>query len=244
MLSKEIFINKRILVYGLGLSGNSCLKYLNKKNKVTIFDDNNSLKTKKNKNLFSSIKIISKTQFDFIVISPGIDIKNCKLKNFLIKNKEKIITELDVFHLIFPKNIKITITGTNGKSTTCRMIYDIFKSNNFDVKLVGNIGKPPLEEKNISKRTIFIVEASSYQISYSKYFKTDYGAILNLSVDHLERHRNLNEYAKSKLKLIYSQDKKKYSYIEKNNKIIKKNLLTNKVKSNLYKITYNKTNFF
>ena len=124
------------------------------------------------------------------------------------------------------------------------MIYDIFKSNNFDIKLVGNIGKPPLQERNISKRTIFIVEASSYQISYSKYFKTDYGAILNLSVDHLERHRNLNEYAKSKLKLIYSQDKKKNSYIEKNNKIIKKNILIGKVKSNLYKITYNKTNFF
>ena len=244
MLSKEIFINKRILIYGLGLSGNSCLKYLYKKNKVTIFDDNISLKTKKNKDFFSSVKIISKNQFDFIVLSPGIDIKNCKLKNFLLKNREKIITELDIFYLIFPKNTKITITGTNGKSTTCRMIYDIFKSNNFDIKLVGNIGKPPLQERNISKRTIFIVEASSYQISYSKYFKTDYGAILNLSVDHLERHRNLNEYAKSKLKLIYSQDKKKNSYIEKNNKIIKKNLLTNKVKSNLYKITYNKTNFF
>ncbi len=244
MLSKEIFINKRILIYGLGLSGNSCLKYLYKKNKVTIFDDNISLKTKKNKDFFSSVKIISKNQFDFIVLSPGIDIKNCKLKNFLLKNREKIITELDIFYLIFPKNTKITITGTNGKSTTCRMIYDIFKSNNFDIKLVGNIGKPPLQERNISKRTIFIVEASSYQISYSKYFKTDYGAILNLSVDHLERHRNLNEYAKSKLKLIYSQDKKKNSYIEKNNKIIKKNILIGKVKSNLYKITYNKTNFF
>ena len=95
------------------------------------------------------------------------------------------------------------------------MIYDIFKSNNFDIKLVGNIGKPPLQERNISKRTIFIVEASSYQISYSKYFKTDYGAILNLSVDHLERHRNLNEYAKSKLKLIYSQDKKKIHILKK-----------------------------
>ena len=244
MLSKEIFINKRILIYGLGLSGNSCLKYLYKKNKVTIFDDNNSLKTNKNKNYFSNIKIISKTQFDFIVLSPGIDIKNCKLKNFLIKNREKIITELDIFYLIFPNNVKITITGTNGKSTTCQMIYEIFKSNKFDIKLVGNIGKPPLQERNISKRTIFIIEASSYQISYSKYFKTDYGAILNLDIDHLERHRNLNEYAKSKLKLIYTQDKNKHSYIEKNNKIINKNILISKVKSNLYKITYSKINFF
>ena len=60
MLSKEIFINKRILIYGLGLSGNSCLKYLYKKNKVTIFDDNISLKTKKNKDFFQVLKLFLK----------------------------------------------------------------------------------------------------------------------------------------------------------------------------------------
>ena len=108
------------------------------------------------------------------------------MKKFLIKNKTKIITELDIFSLIFPNNTKITITGTNGKSTTCQMLFDIFKSSNLDVRLVGNIGNPPLLEKNIKKRTIFIIEASSYQISYSKYFKSDHAAILNLSPDHLE----------------------------------------------------------
>ena len=74
--------------------------------------------------------------------------KNVNLKNFLKRNKEKIVTELDIFYLIFPKNIiKVIITGTNGKSTTCQMLYKIFKSNNIDVRLVGNIGRPPLLEK-------------------------------------------------------------------------------------------------
>ena len=123
---------------------------------------------------------------------------------------------MDVFYLNFPNNIKVTITGTNGKSTTCQMLKEIFKSNNSDVRLVGNIGNPPLSEKKILQKTIFIIEASSYQINYSQYFKTDYAAILNLSADHLERHGNLTEYAKAKLKLIYNQDKNKVSYIEKN----------------------------
>ena len=78
------------------------------------------------------------------------------------------------------------------------MLYNIFRLNKLDVRLVGNIGNSPLSELNITKKTIFIIEASSYQISYSKYFKTDYAAILNLSVDHLERHNSLNKYAQAK----------------------------------------------
>ena len=244
MFGKEIFINKKILIYGLGLSGKSCLQYLYKNNKVIVFDDNESLKNKKNKKFFFDIDKIFKEEFDYIILSPGIDIKKCKLNKYLLKNKRKIITELDIFYLIFPKNIKITITGTNGKSTTCQMLYDIFKSNNFDVRLIGNIGNPPLLEKKISIKTIFIIEASSYQIFYSKYFKTDHAAILNLSADHLEMHGNINKYAKAKLKLIFEQNRHKQSYIEKDNLIIKKHILNRNIKPKLNKIIYNKEVFF
>ena len=195
MLGKKIFYKKKILIYGLGLSGTSCFQYLSKKNTIEVFDDDSTLKNKKNKNFFLSKNEIYKKKYDFIVLSPGIDIKKCNLSKYLIKNKNKIITELDIFYLTFPENLKITITGTNGKSTTCQMLYNIFKSNKLDVRLVGNIGISPLFEKAIEKKTIFIIEASSYQISYSKFFKTDYAAVLNLSPDHLERHGNINQYA-------------------------------------------------
>ncbi len=244
MFGKETFINKKLLIYGLGLSGKSCLKYLYKHNQVNIFDDNISLKNKHNKKLFLNITKILKKTFDYIILSPGIDIKRCKLKKFLQKNKKKIITELDVFYLKFPNNIKIAITGTNGKSTVCQMIYDIFKSNKFDVRLVGNIGNPPLLENKIKDKTIFIIEASSYQTFYSKYFKADHAAILNLSPDHLERHGNINEYANAKLKLIYNQNKNKQSYIEKNNSIINQNIIKKNIKSKLNKINYIQNNFF
>ena len=244
MHRKETFINKKILIYGLGLSGKSCYKFLSTKNKVIIFDDNFDLKNKKNKNYFLDKRKILRTKFDYIVLSPGIDIKYCKLKNFLSKNKNKIITELDIFYLVFPNNIKITITGTNGKSTTCKMLHGILKLRYDDVRLVGNIGNPPLLEKRILKKTIFIIEASSYQINYSKFFKSDFAAILNLSADHLERHGNINKYAKAKLKLIYNQDKNKQSFIEKDNKIIKKNILYKNIRSKIKKLIYNKETFF
>ena len=244
MFGKKTFINKNILIYGLGLSGKSCLQFLLDKNNITIFDDNKYLKNKKNKKFFLDIKRINKFKFDYIVLSPGIDIKQCKLTKYLLKNQNKIITELDIFHKIYPKNTKITITGTNGKSTTCQMLFKIFKSNYKDVRLVGNIGNPPLFEKNIKKKTIFIIEASSYQISYSNFFQSDHTAILNLSADHLERHGNINNYAKAKLKLVYNQEKYQQSYIEKNNKIINKNIYLKKIKSKLNKLNYDKIKFF
>jgi len=240
----EIFVKKKILIYGLGLSGNSCLKFLKKKCYIKVFDDNYSLKNKNNKKFFLKKKDILKSKFDYIILSPGIDIKKCNLKKYLKKNWRKIITELDVFQKCYPNNTKITITGTNGKSTTCQMLFNIIRSKKTDVRLVGNIGQPPLQEKKIKKNTIFIVEASSYQIFYNKFFKTDYAAILNLNIDHLERHENLNKYAKAKIKLIYDQEKNKFSFIEKNSAIINNHILSKKVKSKIIKINYNKMSFF
>ena len=243
MLSKT-FERKKILIYGLGASGNSCLKFLKKKSFIKIFDDNNSLKNRKNEKFFLKKKDVINSKFDYIILSPGIDIKKCNLKSYLIKNCKRIITELDIFQKCYPKNTKITITGTNGKSTTCQMLYDILRIKKKDVRLVGNIGNSPLQEKKIKKNTIFIVEASSYQISYNKFFKADYAAILNLSVDHLERHGNLNKYANAKIKLITDQEKNKFSFIENKNDIINKLILNKNVKSKIIKINYNKTDFF
>ena len=151
MLTKDL-ANKDVLIYGLGLSGNSCLKYLKKNNNVKVFDDNILLKNEKYKKFFLNKNEIFKLEFDYIVLSPGIDIQKCKLNKYLLKNREKIITELDIFYLTYPDNKKITITGTNGKSSTCQMLYKIFSSNKLDVRLVGNIGNSPLSELKIKKK--------------------------------------------------------------------------------------------
>ena len=193
--SKKFFFQKKILIYGLGKTGISSYFFLKKNNKVYLFDDNaKKLKKFKRKKVLINQKKIDEYNFDFILVSPGININKCDLKYFIKKNKNKVITDLDIFYFQNYKNISISITGTNGKSTTTKILFDILKDQKKDVRLVGNIGNAILNEKKVTKKTIFIIEASSYQIEYSRFFKTNYAAILNISPDHLERHRNIDNY--------------------------------------------------
>tara|TARA_B100000965_G_scaffold181697_1_gene151632 strand:+ start:3975 stop:5294 length:1320 start_codon:yes stop_codon:yes gene_type:complete len=231
------FKNKKILIYGFGISGKACFKHLNRNNNTFIYDDNLKLITNKYKTKILNQKKISQHNFNYIVVSPGIDLKKCLLNKYLKKNKKKIISELDVFYLENKKNLKITITGTNGKSTTSKLLYEIIKNHKRDVRLVGNIGNPILLEKRVNPKTIFVIEASSYQIEYSKYFKTDIAAILNISPDHLERHGNIKKYVQSKFKLIKNQKKGSLSFIEKRSKYLDSEIKNNKIKSKIIKIS-------
>ena len=121
---KSIFFNKKILIYGLAQSGLTTLKFLKKfKSNIYCWDDNVVIRKKiKKKNLFKYEKNSSNYFFDFIVLSPGINIRKCYLSKFLEKNREKIITDLDIFCYFNKNRHVISVTGTNGKSTTCKML--------------------------------------------------------------------------------------------------------------------------
>ena len=234
--NSNIFINKKILIYGLGKSGISAFNFLKKYNNISLFDDNKNIKIKKFSNhIITSSNKIQKSKFDIIILSPGIDANACKLKKFLKKNSKNIYTDLDVFHSFY-HNQCITITGTNGKSTTCQLLYEVMKKQGFDVKLAGNIGYPILSIKNIKPRSIFVIEASSYQLDYSKLFNSKYAAIINISADHLERHKTLKNYISAKFKIIKNQKKNSIAFINKHNVYISKKIKKNHYKSKIVKV--------
>ena len=235
------FFKKRILIYGLGKSGLSAYSFLKKNNVISLFDD--QIITKKIiKNTHTTYKEITKNKFDCIIISPGIDINKCKLSKFLKKNYKKIYTDLDIFYNRYALNQKITITGTNGKSTTAKLLYDILKEQKKDVRLVGNIGNPILLEKKIKKNTLFVIEASSYQLEYSQIFTSKYAVILNITPDHIERHKNLKNYINAKFKLLVSQSNESIGFIKKNDPLITNKINKINLKQKIIKVDQLKNN--
>jgi len=240
-VSRKLFKNKKILIYGMGKSGFSSYHFLKKTNYIKIYDDNKKIiKNKPIKKFFLEKSKISKIKFDYIVISPGINVSKCNLKNYLKKNSQRIITDLDIFYSHYSKNKIITITGTNGKSTTAKLLKLILINHKLDARLCGNIGNPVLLEKNILKKTIFVIEASSYQIDYSKIFKTNYAIILNISPDHLERHGSIKNYINAKFKLLKNQSRKDFAYINIKDKFLRKKIKSSKVFSKVINVNLDK----
>ena len=217
----------RFCVYGLGVTGQSVINYLNKERECFsdyyVWDDDAAKRNffgaqigeQKVKAKFS--EIIDFT--DFIVLSPGISLKKAKLKKKLIENRDKIITDLDLFYLFNPEIKTIVVTGTNGKSTTCKILEHVLRKNNINVRLGGNIGKPVLD-LDLKNEPLVIIEASSFQLAYSKYIKPDYALILNITKDHLDWHGSYKNYVDSKIKIFSKQKRNNFAFIS--NKIILK----------------------
>ena len=227
-------------IYGLGKTGTSVVNYFNNNNfkEYCIWDDD---KAKRALHGFTTNDTIVSSscldRADFIVMSPGISLKKASLKKKLIKNKNKIITDLDLFYLFNPTIKSIVVTGTNGKSTTCKILEHVLKKNNINVELGGNIGKPVLD-LNLEKNPRVIIEASSFQLAYSKLVKPDYAILLNITNDHLDWHVSAKEYINSKFKIFSNQEKNNFAFI--NNKIFLKKFKKNKYKSKLQFINLKK----
>ena len=218
-MNKSLNLSKKsFAIYGLGKTGKSVINYFDRKGFENwgAWDDNakeedfwGSIKKKEKERLFSK----HLDSAEFIVVSPGISLDKASLKKKLIENKEKIITDLDLFYLFNPKIKTIVITGTNGKSTTCKILEHVLRKNNTNVRLAGNIGKPILD-LNLKNSPIVIIEASSFQLAYSKFVRPDYAAILNITNDHLDWHGSSKNYINSKFKIFSNQIKKDIAFID------------------------------
>ena len=218
MISKKHLKNLSFLIYGLGLTGQSVVNFFVKNNvrNFKVWDDHNKnlYKNKRTSNLVKSLHNV-----DYIILSPGVSLMKSKNKNNLIKFQKKIITDLDLFFLVREFSKSIVVTGTNGKSTTCKILSHVLKKNNFQPILGGNIGAPVLSLK-IKKKNIIIIEASSFQLSHSKFIHPNYAILLNITNDHLDWHVNMKNYINSKFKIFENQDKNQFAIVNRNFKYL------------------------
>ena len=258
MLEKILHIkknikNSKITILGVGKSGLSAANLAHYNGaKIFISDKNNNSNIKKliNNHGFKFFEIGKHTNkcldTDLIIKSPGISNNEKIIKK--IKNKKiPIISEIE-FASWFTKNPIIGVTGSNGKSTTVKILFKLFKNKYKSAFLGGNIGIPfslnVLEEisKNI-KKCIHIVELSSFQLEDIYYFKPKVSCILNLSEDHLDRHQSKDEYYKSKLNIIKNICKKSYFVYNSENDDLT-SIINNKKQNYIPFGLYNENNSF
>ena len=225
MISAKNFKKLSFLVYGLGSTGQSVINFFKKnyiKNYKVWDDNNNDVYKKLRPKNFN--KALSET--DYIVLSPGVSLAKSKKRKQLNKYKEKIITDIDLIFLLKKSFKSIVVTGTNGKSTTCKILEHVLKKNKFKTLLGGNIGTPILS-LNVKKNNFLIIEASSFQLAHSKFIRPDYAILLNISNDHIDWHGNIRNYINSKFKIFSNQTKNQYSILNSNlKKYLKKRLIT------------------
>lgn len=187
---------KNVLIYGYSNSGQVVEKVLKSLGvKYRVFDDfvyYNEIKFLKK----LSKKIIK--NFDLIVISPAVSIYN-KFIQFAIKKGIKVVSELE-FGYWFKKDASIiAITGTNGKTTTTGLINNVLKKK-YNTEMLGNIGTP-LSTIYFNTLKYVSCEVSSFQLEAIDKFKPEISILLNLAPDHLDRHKNFENYIKSKLNI-------------------------------------------
>ncbi len=155
--------------------------------------------------------------FDLLVLSPGVppDLE------FIQKAKEKgaeIIGELELAYRL-GNGTYIAITGTNGKTTTTSLVGEIFKLSGRITYVVGNIGVPVVSVAvSAEPESWLVTEVSSFQLETTKTFKPKVSALLNLTPDHLNRHKDMQGYGSAKAKVFANQDDTEYFIVNYDDK--------------------------
>ena len=144
-----------------------------------------------------------------IVISPGIDFDSLIKSKPFLKNKN-IISEIE-FASRYTNAFIIAVTGTNGKTTTSKLIYHILKNSGFNVGIAGNIGYSFSASLVKNQFDYYVLEVSSFQLEHILDFKPDISVITNITADHLDRYENkLESYINAKLNIISNQKSSDY----------------------------------
>jgi len=239
-----------ILVLGSGESGvGSAL--LAKSKGLSVFVSDSSLIEKNYKELLLKNDILfeengheqaNKLNVDYVIKSPGIPNTAAIIKQ-LIHKQIQIISEIE-FASKFTDATIIGVTGSNGKTTTTTIIYEILKSENTDVDIAGNIGVSFASKVAASNTKNYVLELSSFQLDGIIDFNPHIAIMTNLSPDHLDRYNNSFEnYINSKFNIIKNQSEKDYFIYDLEDvkivEFIKNNI--HKIKSNLLPFSTTKT---
>lgn len=217
-----IYSGKKAIVLGLGHSGEAAAALLNEEGAtVTVADssDNEAVREKAAKLESMGIRVLlgsaadtDKAAYDVCVLSPGIDPAVPLVQNVLFK-RIPIIGELE---LAFQECSCpcVAITGTNGKTTTTELTTAMLQGCGVRTMASGNIGLPfATAVRQSGELDVMILETSSFQLETIKHFRPHIAVWLNLSANHLDRYKDIEEYRTAKLRIFEEQSAEDFAIV-------------------------------
>ena len=214
--------DKRVLVVGLGKSGVASALFLKERGaRVTVSD------TKSPDQLREEIPVLldhgitvetgghGERTFrgqDLIVVSPGVPVDAAPLVQARAAG-EPVIGEIELAAQNLSGEI-VAITGSNGKTTTTTLVGEILAAGGFPVSVGGNIGTPAISlVARTTRQTIVVLEVSSFQLETIQTFRPKVAVILNITPDHLDRHRTFQTYLDAKVRVFENQQSSDFAVL-------------------------------
>lgn len=214
-----MFENKKVLILGLARSGYAAAKVLIERGNKVILNDGKE-EEKLDKDQIKELKKLGvelvfgshpddllDNSFDYLIKNPGVPIDH----KYVLQARKlgiEVINEAEMAYRLLPKGVKlVAITGTNGKTTTTTLTYQILKKAFGDrVFLAGNIGYPLCGILNkIKDDSIIVMEVSCQQLENMSKFKPDIAVMTNLSPAHIDFLKSYDNYKRVKTKLFQNQ---------------------------------------
>ena len=209
------FREKRVLVAGMAKSGLSAIDLLREQGAIVTATDSKPLDQLSRETQLRLEPVQFRVQnaglfeqFDLIVLSPGVPVE--VVPEDL---RHRIVGEVELASY-FLKGKSIGITGSNGKTTTTALTGHILKKCGIPCQVGGNIGTPPSAMVATSRDDQWnVLELSSYQLETISHFRAAIGVCLNLTPDHLDRHKTMENYAAAKGRLFDTQTETEYAVL-------------------------------
>ena len=211
LVCADLFRDQRVLVLGLGKTGLSCAQFLADRNvDFSIMDSRKTPPGTEALNkylpnvdcLFGGFNVNVVKDYDVLLVSPGISVKEPIIK-YALENNKKIIGDVEVFALCTDKPV-VAITGSNGKSTVTALLGEMARQANINSAVGGNIGVPVLDLLADDGSTeLYVLELSSFQLETTHSLNAAVSTILNVSEDHMDRYDSFSEYKVAKQKIYH-----------------------------------------
>jgi UDP-N-acetylmuramoylalanine--D-glutamate ligase len=214
--------SKRVLVVGLGKSGVASALFLKSRGaQVTVSDAKPQDQLKQEIPLLLDQGIAVETGGhgertfrgqDLIVVSPGVPVDAPPLVQARALG-EVVIGEIELAFQFFPGPI-VAITGSNGKTTTTTLTGELLAAGGYSTAVGGNIGTPAISlVERAGDKTVGVLEVSSFQLETIQAFRPRIAVVLNITPDHLDRHRTFQIYVDAKARIFENQGKEDFAIL-------------------------------